>query len=365
MAPARQAEVAPYRYPVKHPVSAAEARKNYQELLRKINSVRIPADKDQPDASSKYGPFDCPGLDGSTRQCVGEGRSNYYVGEYLPYTSNEPALVPDSPASSTMVGGAAEPGWVPAEKVVGGQDVLKRLDASLEKKSLEDCDDRTGECKTVVEATPAASGERALAICGIARVGEEVGAARNCEEVAIIAPEMNYIRAVVAYTPGRVAVPTAPDEWSATVEYRIERESPEVSLPNLSTVLDALRRGLSTADFKLKTGLFPKDAPARVVGVAGPRPAPHFHGLGVEKVSVAVDVNQEGGGALSIKAYFSVLVRHNNEVSSRPVDFRLPTEAEMLRYKETFDSSVKIPLSSLCEKYRFTWKDFTTLVCLK
>jgi hypothetical protein len=358
----RQAALTPYRHPVKNVVSAAEARKGYHELLRRIESVRNPA-ADTPNGGPAREPFDCPSLDERVRQCVGLEGLHLYLDEYLPYASNVPALVPDSTVSSTLEGGAAEPGWVPAEKVLGGQDVLKRLEDSLAKKELEDCEGEVGECRTVVEAIPAAKGERVLAVCDVAHVGEELGAVRNCEAVAVVAPGASYLRSVVGYTP-RQGAPPKPDEWDTVAEYRVSRTDGDVPLPDLNKLLETLRGGLESWRWKLKAGLAPKENPTRVVAVAAPRISPLSGGFTWEKVSVVIEVRQEEGapGGFTLRSSVVAQVQLKTGRPVPPEDIQRPT-AEMSRIMEdAVDASIRMPLVRLCGGSH-RWKDIQTLVC--
>lgn len=360
---AQRAAVAPYRHPLKHPVSASEAQKEYEELLRKVKAAGPPAATNSPDSASTPEPVDCPGLDGSIRRCVsGEGLL-YYVGEYLPYASNAPAFVPDSSVSSSLGGGAAEPGWAPAEKVVGGGALLESLEGSLAKKWLEGCEDDPGECRAVVEAVPARKGERVLAVCDVARVGEETGSGRNCVPVAVVTPGASYLRSVVGYTPGAGGA-AKPDEWDTVVVYRLTRDSEDATLPDLKTVLDTVRGALESGLVKLKAGLSPKEEPVRVFGVAGARVSPlsRLERSGVwEKVSVVVDGSREGGG-LALTISFSMVMRGSHPPNAQPEDFRPPSLNEVKLYEDGIDASIRLPIARLCGATG-RWRGPTTFVC--
>lgn len=360
-APARQAAAVPHRHPLGRPVSASEARAEYQQTLRKVKALRAAAAPGQAGGPSEHEPFECPGVDGSVRRCVGGGRVHYYLGEYLPHTSNTPALVPALPDSTTREGGAAETGWAPAGEVAGGAAELGRLEDRMGQKSLDDCRAETGECKTVVEAVPAKEGERTLAVCDVARVGDKLGAVRNCEAVAVITPAARYLRAAVAYRPGQ-APPAALDGWDGVAEYHIERGSPAAPMPGLAAAIGAVRAGLVSGGMGLEAEPLPGDSPARVVGAAGLRRSPILDGDGfLEKISLraeAAPAEGEGGG-LTLRAFFSVQLREDGE---RPEDFRQPTGGEVEAYKSSFDQSIRMHLLRLCERAR--WKDLTTLVCL-
>ncbi|HEX8844451.1 MAG TPA: hypothetical protein VF791_07395 [Pyrinomonadaceae bacterium] len=355
---AQQAAIVPYRYTINRPVSASDARKRYQETLQKINAIQTAAGTNHPNSPSKYEPFECPGLDGSIRKCVDDSQVRYYLGEYLPYVTNSPALVPTSDSSSMLEGGAAVPGWVPMEQVIEGQAVLKRLQDMLENKTLDDCNEETGECKTVVEAVPVNKEERVLAACDVPRVEDETGAVRNCVAVAIVTPDASYLRAVVAYKV-RQAATLKTDEWQAVIEYRIEKGSEDAPMPSLKSVLGAVQAALETPKMKLKTELLPKGNPVRAIGVAGLRSNPKLGSLR-EKVSFKVAVDESASGEFLIKAYFNLQV--NEQHLDRPEDFRPPTEIEVGTYDVSFHLGLKPRLLHLCKP--IIEPDLRSIACL-
>jgi hypothetical protein len=354
---AQQAAVIPYRYPIEHQVSAANALKKYKETLSKINAIRAADGTNQPNSPPKYEPFDCPGLDANIHKCVADRQVRYYVDEYLPYVSNSLALVPTLDSSSLLEGGAAVAGWSPIEKVVEGQVVLKRLQDMEAKKAFDSCNDETGDCQTIVEAIPADKGERVLAVCDVLRVGEEIGAARNCAAVAIVTPDASYIRAVVGYKLGQ-ATSIKLDEWQAMTEYRIEKGSGDAPMPDLTSVLNAVRNALDSKFLKLRTELLPKDNPVRVIGIANLRPnftMGSFH----EKVSFRAVVDRNEGGEFSIKVAFNLQV--NEQGRDRPEDFRPPTEVEIGSYMVAIHQGLKRPILRLCKIQ--IWRDLKTAIC--
>jgi hypothetical protein len=356
---AQQAAVIPYRYPIKHPVNASTALKKYKERLLKIKAIRAAAaEKNQPNSSPKDETFDCPGPDASMRKCVDDRQVRYYVDEYLPYVSNSPALVPTSDSSSMLEGGAAVAGWVPVEKVVEGQAVLKRLLDMEAKKAFDNCNDETGDCQTIVEAIPADKGERVLAVCDVLHVGEVTGAVRNCTPVAIVTPEASYIRAVVAYKLGQ-ATPIKVDEWQAMTEYRIEKGSSDAPMPEMASVLGTVRSALDSSFLKLTTEVLPKDNPVRIIGIASLRPN-FTMGLFREKVSFRVEVERSEGGEFSIKVAFNLQVNAGGRDHAE--DFRPPTEVEIGSYMVAIDEGIRRPMLRLCKLQ--TWKELKTAVCL-
>lgn len=363
-ASAQSAGVAPYRPRLKQPLSAAAALKSYEKMLGKVKALGAAAVAESTGDGSGSEPFDCPGLDGSARRCVSGDGSYYYVGEFLPHATNTPAAVPGPPPPSSLEGGAAELGWVPAEMVVGGRTLLTALEGSLAKRELEGCDGDPGECRTVVEAAPAVKGERVLAVCDLIRVGEERGPVRNCEAVAVVAPGAQYLRAVVGYKPGAEAA-GKPDVWDSVVMYRLGRDSEEVELPDGKKVLEAMRGGLETGMVKLKSELAPRDDPRRVVGVAAPRVSPLGSRNGWlniwENASVLVEVSPESGG-FTLKVSFVLLLRRGGSLTSPSEEFREPTPSEVGVYENALHASLRRPLESLCGRGG-RWQDLKTLVC--
>jgi hypothetical protein len=359
---AQQAAVVPHRYPLKHPLSAANALKRYKEVLKKIEDIQKPITTNQPSSPSQSKTFDCPRLDGSIRQCIDDRPLRYYVGEYLPYVSNSPALVPTSETSSLLEGGAAVTGFVPVEKVVEGQAELKRLQDREKNKKLSDCNDQTGECKTIVEAIPAKEDEQTLAVCDVAHVGEETGAVKNCVAVAIIAKDASYIRAVIAYKPQQATtLPT--DEWAGSMEFHIEKGSPDAQMPSLQSVLNVFQSALgSTFGLNLKTELLPKANPVSAIGVAGLRKSDLLKAL-FERISIRVDVTRSEEGESSMKVYYNLRV--NQPGRDQPEDLRSPTEVELRAYEGGFESKIMYRLIQLLRPCLLPSRigDMHTFVC--
>jgi hypothetical protein len=357
---AQQAVVTPYRYPIKHPTRASSALKKYKEMLLKIDTIKRSASiTGQPNLPIKYEPFDCPGLDSGIYKCVDDGHVRYYVDKYLPYISNSPALVPTSGISSMLEGGAAVTGWVPVEKAFEGHAALKRLQEMMEKKELDNCNDETGDCTTVVEAIPVDKGERVLAVCDVPRIGEETGAVRNCAAVAIITPDASYIRAVVGYKRGQ-AIPIKQDEWQATTEYRIEKGSDDAPMPSAAAVLGAARSALDSKFLKLTTELLPKDNPVRAIGIGALR-RNFTMGSFREKVSFKVEVDRSEVGEFSIKVAFNLQV--NEQGRDRAEEFRPPSDVEIESYKVALDQGIWRQILQLCKLQ--TSKELRTAVCHK
>jgi hypothetical protein len=258
-----------------------------------------------------------------------------------------------------MSGGVAEAGWVPVDFAIKGRERLQDLEAMMARKERIDCNDETAECMTIVEGVPANKDERVLAACNVAVVGNEAGAVRRCEQVAIISSKGTYIRAVVAYAPGRAT--RLSDTPTTDVEFRVVSNPESVPLPSLAAALSAAQDSLSAIPLSLKTELRPRANPARVVGIADLRVSPVLPRTWREKVTIRVDVDREEGenGVIEFTASFNL--QFNKQNTDRPEDFRPPSESQLNRYKEVFSEAIKQRLPKLC--HSAFWKDSITLVC--
>jgi hypothetical protein len=356
-----QNEVPPRRYPLKHPISASVALQSYKETMQKIGTFLAPASQ-QDNSSIKDVSFECPGIDGSPRRCVDVNERRYYLGVYLPYASNVPAVVP---TSEPMIGGAATTGWIPPDKISEGPALLEKLiklSEVAQKKPLFDCNEEAGECKTLVEAIPAGKDERALAVCDVAHVGEVVGGVRNCVAVAILTPAASYLRAVIAYTPGQKA--SAPrDESDVVAEFHFQKGSDNSNLPTVEAALRAVQGELSSSILDLKTVLLPKVNPVWAVGVTGlRRSSSPVLGKGTwEEVSVRATVEKEEGASEGLKVKAFISMQLNMVGRDDPEDFHPPSEADRSVYRNQYEGLMRLRLSRLCGTR--TWRDLSTIIC--
>lgn len=335
------------RYEIEQKVSAAEAKQDFKETLRKIEKVW-----DLPNSRSI-----CPSPDSKPRPCVTKmADKNFYTGEYESFVSNHPTTVP---SWEQMQGGLAEVGWVPVDRVAKGRETLTLLEAMLTTHERRDCNDETGECREAVEAMPNKKGERVLAVCSVARIGGVWGAGRRCEPVAIITSQVSYVKAIVGYIPGRFTIPV--DSTVADIEFYVQVSPGDTFLPSLVASLAAAQDALSSKPMSFRTELLPKSNPVRVLGVAGLRLSPVLAGTWWEKATIRIDVDREDGerGYITFSATFNL--QFNKQNTDRPEDFRAPTEAQFNRYRDAFSDSIKQQLPKLCPTV--FWKDSTTLVC--
>ena len=332
------------RYELERKITAAEARQNFTETLKKIEQAQ----------QNSATPTDCPTIDGKRRVCITTiSDKNLYLGDFVPFLSNHFANVP---SSDQMTGGLAEVGWVPVNRVADGQRALSVLEERLRSNQRIDCDSNTGECRETIEAIPEKKGERVLAVCNVAWVGSFVGAGRRCEAVAIITPEGNWVRAIVGYTPGRFITPL--EDPVTDVQFHLQGDA---FLPSAVAALGAAQEALSSKPMSFNTELLPKSNPIRVIGVTGLRLSPVLPGTWWEKVTIRIDLDREEGQSRYIIFSASFSLQFNKQNTDRREDFRAPTEAQFNRYKEVFLESIKQTLPKLCPKT--FWKDSTTLVC--
>jgi hypothetical protein len=129
-------------------------------------------------------------------------------------------------------------------------------------------------------------------------------------------------------------------------------------MPDLTTVLGAVRSALDSKFLKLKTEVLPKDNPIRVIGVATLRPN-FTMGSFREKVSFRVEVDRNEGGDFSIKVAFSL--QANEQGRDRPEDFRPPTDVEIVTYMVALNEGIRKPITQFCRIQ--TWKDLQAAIC--
>jgi hypothetical protein len=196
------------KYDLEVKVSASDAEKSFLLTVREIEKL---IDRQKTPRTM------CPSPDGTPRACVSDaGEKNVYLGQYVSVVTNDPILVS---SFDQIRGGRAELGWVPVQRIVSGNERLNSLEEQLANRQRLGCSEETAECDVVVEAVPKKKTERVLAVCSFSIIGNQWGASRGCEPVAIIGPKGTYLKAVVAFIPGR---PIEPTELVTNIEFHVQ-----------------------------------------------------------------------------------------------------------------------------------------------